>query len=616
MADIAELGIKIDSKGVRTAVKELDRLETQSGKTEKATSSLTKQALKLAAAVGALAAIKATISAIIRTTAEFEQLNASLETVTGSMEGATEAMDMIRATASTTPFSVQQLTESFIKLKALGLDPSSAALVSYGNTASAMGKSLNQVVEAVADATTGEFERLKEFGIKAKSEGDRVSFTFQGVTTNIGKNAAEIEQFIRNIGDVQFAGAMEKQMDTINGAFSNMGDNLDNLLLKMGEAGVAGATKASILELSALLSDPGLINKATQLTTALIGGFTFLSKAVTQFILELTDLGDMIGAVAAATASAFALDFDAASAILAARKEERAELDKVIEKIWEKEKATKAVNQAEAESPATGLAGGGVTQGTVEPPADKDQEKLRERLERRLVTLEDHFATETERSLQAWMDREELIDELEEERIITQAERDELKVASQEELESRLTEITRQGFTDRERFAAMSSTQQTKHVVGEMIKMTQGVATHSKKLFAINKAAGIANAIINTYQGVTQALAAYPPPLSFAMAAIQLAAGLVQVNKIKSASFGGGGGGGSVGGGGGGGVVPSDIGTPTPQQALNAPTAEPTRIVNVTVLPGIRTGEDVVTLMEEINEQVGDGVEFKATVLA
>ena len=35
-----------------------------------------------------------------------------------------------------------------------------------------MGKSLNQMIEAVADATTGEFERLKEFGIKARTHGE------------------------------------------------------------------------------------------------------------------------------------------------------------------------------------------------------------------------------------------------------------------------------------------------------------------------------------------------------------------------------------------------------------------------------------------------------------
>lgn len=160
---------------------------------------------------------------------EFGTLNASLVTVTGSAREADKAFALLTNFAATTPFSLQEVTSAFIKMKALGLDASESALRSYGNTASAMGKSLNQMIEAVADAATGEFERLKEFGIRAKSEGDRVTLTFRGVSTNIGKNAAEIEAYLRRIGDVDFAGAMDARAKTLDGAISNLGDSWDSL---------------------------------------------------------------------------------------------------------------------------------------------------------------------------------------------------------------------------------------------------------------------------------------------------------------------------------------------------------------------------------------------------
>ena len=84
-------------------------------------------------------------------------------------------------------------------MKSLGLVPTESALKSFGNTSAAMGKDLTQMIEAVADATTGEFERLKEFGIKAKQNGDEVSLTFQGVTTTIGNNAQEITRYLLGI---------------------------------------------------------------------------------------------------------------------------------------------------------------------------------------------------------------------------------------------------------------------------------------------------------------------------------------------------------------------------------------------------------------------------------
>ena len=101
--------------------------------------------------IGAGLSVGAFTASVIKTTAEYEKLNASLKSVTGSQIEATRAMELVKGLASDTPFSVQQLTESFIKLKSLGLEPSEEALISYGNTASAMGKDLNQMIEAVAE---------------------------------------------------------------------------------------------------------------------------------------------------------------------------------------------------------------------------------------------------------------------------------------------------------------------------------------------------------------------------------------------------------------------------------------------------------------------------------
>ena len=80
--------------------------------------------------------------------------------------------------------------------------------------------------------------------------------------------------------------------------------------------------------------------------------------------------------------------------------------------------------------------------------------------------------------------------------------------------------------------------------------MASGIASSLQQAFGKSKAVAIAVALINTYESVTKALAAYPPPWNYAAAAAALAAGLAQVANIrKTTSSGGGGGGGSVSGG-------------------------------------------------------------------
>lgn len=193
---------------------------------------------------GLLAPLLATVSAaagmqkLVAVSREFDKLSAGLLTATGSADGAEQSFAAIQDFATKTPYDLAQVTDSFIKLVNFGLDPSERALTSYGNTSSALGKDLNQMIEAVADAATGEFERLKEFGIKSKSEGDKVSFTFRGVTTTVGKNAKEIEQYLIKLGETNFGDAMANRMKTLDGALSNLQDEWNKVFLNISQAGI------------------------------------------------------------------------------------------------------------------------------------------------------------------------------------------------------------------------------------------------------------------------------------------------------------------------------------------------------------------------------------------
>ncbi|HAG52438.1 MAG TPA: hypothetical protein DCL21_01490 [Alphaproteobacteria bacterium] len=202
--------------------------------------------------------IQGTISGIIQTNTEFQTLSSSLTVVEKDADKAAIILTKLDSLATQTPYALQSLTEAWIKLRALGLKPSEEALLSYGNTSSAMGKDIMQFIEAIADSTTFEFERLKEFGIKAKQQGDEVSFTFQGITTTVKKNSEDIEKYLRNIGETTFAGAMIQQMDTIAGATSNLGDNFARIQRTVGEAGFNEALQglySSISEVVASTED-------------------------------------------------------------------------------------------------------------------------------------------------------------------------------------------------------------------------------------------------------------------------------------------------------------------------------------------------------------------------
>ncbi len=151
-----------------------------------------------------------------------ERLDAQLVTATGSQAAAESALADISELAQQVPADVDELAQAFVRLTNLGLDPSVESLEAYGNVAAAMGKSIEQFSEAVADAVVGEFERLKEFGIRSSAQGEEVEFTFRGITTTVANSAEAIEGYLRGLGEVEFADALRSQMDGVTGSTARL----------------------------------------------------------------------------------------------------------------------------------------------------------------------------------------------------------------------------------------------------------------------------------------------------------------------------------------------------------------------------------------------------------
>lgn len=253
---------------------------------EEADKGISMSAKNIGLSLAGVAASYVSIDRLINTQRTFDKLNAGLITATGSAEGAAAAFDSLQKFAKETPYGLEQSVGAFIKLTNLGLKPSEAALTSYGNTAAAMGKDLDQMIEAVADATTGEFERLKEFGIKASQENGKVSLTFKGQTTIIRNNAKEIEKYLLNLGNVDFAGAMENRMKTLDGSIANLEDTIDGLFLKVSQSGIGDAIKAGVDGASESLETLG-DNLDTVGDIALVVGAIFAGKYASSMISSI-----------------------------------------------------------------------------------------------------------------------------------------------------------------------------------------------------------------------------------------------------------------------------------------------------------------------------------------
>lgn len=308
----AALGWKVDtgpldrwSKKTDQAKKGMEGVERQAGETKRALVSMAVDGLAkfdlLSNSIGKLAS---PLLKVIQTGAKFEQLRTSLTTVEGSAGVAAQTFERLQKFAASTPFQLQELTDSYLLLKSQGLDPSERAMRAYGDTAAAMGKEYKQMAEAVADAATGQFERLKEFGIKASSEGDRVSFSFKGVTTTVGKNAKEIQDYLIRLGETNFAGGMEAQSKTIAGLWSTLQDNIAAASDELFKAGLGEVLKDLVADVTAVVVETGKWLAANKdiirsRIKEFFGGFRDTVKNLAPLVLSLVSgLASLLGVIA------------------------------------------------------------------------------------------------------------------------------------------------------------------------------------------------------------------------------------------------------------------------------------------------------------------------------
>jgi hypothetical protein len=171
----------------------------------------------------------------------------------------------------------------------------------------------------------------------------------------------------------------------------------------------------------------------------------------------------------------------------------------------------------------------------------KELEAAREALQAKLDQVAEFAATEAELEVVRHEERLETLRAGLEAEMLTEEEFFIAKQILEEKHQAKIAEIRKKGMSDLEKFTNASYSKQAGMISGYLADITAGVARENKAMFELNKAAGIANAIVSAYEGISKTLGAYPFPINVALAAAHAVAAFAQVRAIASQSFSGGG---------------------------------------------------------------------------
>jgi len=192
--------------------------------TKGATSSINKIKGALGALAGALAIREFAqfTASIVDATTQFERYQTVLTTFLGSQQKANQELSRLKDLANSLPQDLADITEAFVIFTRYGLDTSSEGIKNFSNIATASGKSLEQLAEALGDALTGEFERLKEFGIKVSRENGKIIARIGDDTVAAANDAKTLVTQLQALGNTRFGGAAEANAGTLSQSMSNL----------------------------------------------------------------------------------------------------------------------------------------------------------------------------------------------------------------------------------------------------------------------------------------------------------------------------------------------------------------------------------------------------------
>ncbi|MBN1039021.1 hypothetical protein DVW12_09935 [Clostridium botulinum] len=218
---------KVNSRSMSLAQNASSQVQGLSGK------------IKAVLATGAVAiAAKKTGSAMLNQASGMEQYRNTLNIVMKDNEKASKTFAWAADYANKTPFETGEIVDATVKLTSYGLE-AQKVLPLTGDMAGAMGKSIDQATEAIADAQTGELERLKEFGITKDMIVAQGAKDLAGIeiVNNKGQitNQRAFNAAMFSLMKERYSGAMEIQSKTFKGLMSTTSG-----IIKNGLARIAG----------------------------------------------------------------------------------------------------------------------------------------------------------------------------------------------------------------------------------------------------------------------------------------------------------------------------------------------------------------------------------------
>ena len=161
---------------------------------------------------------KSIISTGLEASRVYEDMSARLTPLVGDLETAQKTFWSLNGLEDETATATDKLAKAFVDLGNNGLTNSNEQLKTYAVIAHGTGRDINTLTDAVIAFSQGSTKALRQFGITAKDNGDTISLTYKGSTTEIEKNSKALDSYLSDLAKNNFDGVLEAKLNTVSAA--------------------------------------------------------------------------------------------------------------------------------------------------------------------------------------------------------------------------------------------------------------------------------------------------------------------------------------------------------------------------------------------------------------
>ena len=162
------------------------------------------------------------ISAGLQASRVYDDMSAKLSVLTGDLESAKAKFWELNALEDKTAIATDKLASAYLTLGNNGLRNTTQQMEKYAAIAQGTNKDITGLVQNISNFVNGRLQSLKEYGITAERNGEKLIMSFRGEKKEIEATSKALEEYLEQLADTSFSGVLEARTGTLSASFERL----------------------------------------------------------------------------------------------------------------------------------------------------------------------------------------------------------------------------------------------------------------------------------------------------------------------------------------------------------------------------------------------------------